>query len=400
MIKKLKFLNKNIYLVGGAVRDKLLYLPIKEKDWVVIGFNIKDMLKLGFKKVGKNFPVFIHPKTKEEYALARKDIKYKYGYCGFKFIFSPNVTLKEDLFRRDITINAMAQDKNGNIIDPYNGINDIKKKVIRHVSNSFVEDPLRVLRVSRIFSYLFYLGFKIDYKTIEIMKKISYSNELLYLSSERIWKETYKALKTNNPELYFYILYKTKSFFKVFPDFKYIILNNSDLKIFFKILRNIKKIPYCPYIKFSIILYELYKKKNKLKLKVHNIIYNLFKKFGIKKEIRDLLYNIINNINDILLIKHKDYNDVLTLFYKIKIFNNINNYIIFKKICFFDFISNNLISKKYFINLNIYIDILYNIFVNKGFFYKKKNIFIIKKIINNKSKYNFFITKILLDKKK
>jgi len=138
-----------IYLVGGAVRDKILGIPVSDKDYLVVGSSPKEMVKLGFKPIGKDFPVFLHPKTKEEYALARTERKVGKGYHGFKFYTSPDVTLEEDLRRRDITINAIAEDEDGNIYDPFNGVNDIKNKIIRHVSDAFIEDPLRVLRVAR-----------------------------------------------------------------------------------------------------------------------------------------------------------------------------------------------------------------------------------------------------------
>lgn len=192
-----------IYLVGGAVRDQLLHLPIIEKDWVVVGATPEHLLKLGYKQVGKHFPVFIHPQTQEEYALARKELKHGHGYQGFIFQFSEEVTLQEDLLRRDLTINAMAMDENGQIIDPYGGQKDLENKVLRHVSPAFVEDPLRVLRTARFHARFFHLGFQIHPKTLELMKSLVASDELSYLSQERIWKEWEKALATANPEVFF-----------------------------------------------------------------------------------------------------------------------------------------------------------------------------------------------------
>lgn len=192
-----------IYLVGGAVRDQLLHLPIMEKDWVVVGATPESLLKLGFKQVGKHFPVFIHPQSQEEYALARKEMKHGHGYQGFVFHFSKDVTLEEDLLRRDLTINAMAMDENGQVIDPYGGQKDLKAKVLRHVSKAFVEDPLRVLRTARFHARFFHLGFEIHPKTLALMQELVASNELSYLSAERIWKEWEKALATPNPEVFF-----------------------------------------------------------------------------------------------------------------------------------------------------------------------------------------------------
>ncbi|QJC33717.1 multifunctional CCA addition/repair protein [Enterobacteriaceae endosymbiont of Donacia provostii] len=207
-----------IYLVGGAIRDKLLKINVKDKDWVVVGSDIQSMLKLGFKLVGKDFPVFLHPTTYEEYALARTEYKNGHGYKGFKYYSTPFISLKEDLFRRDLTINAIAQDNLGNFYDPYNGLKDIKKRILRHVSSSFKDDPLRVLRVARFAAKLKYLNFKIHDSTLELMKIMSNSGELLYLKPERIWKETYLALKSNHPHIFFQILKKCNALSIIFPE--------------------------------------------------------------------------------------------------------------------------------------------------------------------------------------
>jgi len=183
-----------VYLVGGAVRDKLLGLEPKEKDWVVVGSSPQEMLARGFKQVGKDFPVFIHPKTGEEYALARTERKSGHGYTGFNFNTNSSISLEEDLERRDFTINAIAQDDNGNLIDPFNGQLDIKKKQLKHVSTAFSEDPLRVLRAARFKTNL--SGFDISKETIYEIDKIKDSGELEYLTGERIWLELYKS---NNP---------------------------------------------------------------------------------------------------------------------------------------------------------------------------------------------------------
>ncbi|MCM0158275.1 hypothetical protein [Candidatus Nardonella dryophthoridicola] len=245
------------------------------------------MLNLGFIKVGKHFPVFIHPITKEEYALARKEKKNGLGHKNFKFIFNSNITLTEDLYRRDITINAIAKDNKGNYIDPYNGIYDIKNKIIKHISKCFCEDPLRVLRVARFFAYLYDKEFIIDNSTILLMKKISNSGELSYLSLDRILKETYKALNTNYPECYFYSLLITNALFIIFPEFKSLINYNYNIniKIFFKIIRKTKKIFISPNLKLLHILYEI----NKLfiynnKDNFRKIILNFIKRLNYKKK--------------------------------------------------------------------------------------------------------------------
>ena len=174
-----------IYLVGGAVRDKLLGIPVKDRDWVVVGSSPDEMKKKGFKQVGKDFPVFIDPKTGEEYALARTERKSGHGYTGFEFDTNSNVTLEEDLARRDLTINAIAQDEDGNLIDPFNGQEDIKNKKLRHVSDAFSEDPLRVLRVARF--YAKFDDFIVVPETVDKIKEIVESGELEHLTPERKW---------------------------------------------------------------------------------------------------------------------------------------------------------------------------------------------------------------------
>ena len=195
-----------VFLVGGAVRDKLLGLSVKEKDWVVVGSTEKDLLNQGYLQVGKDFPVFLHPETKEEYALARKERKISAGHKGFEIKSGKEITLKEDLERRDLTINAIAQSEEGEFIDPFGGMEDIKNKKIRKVSDSFVEDPLRVFRVARFAAKLNHLGFSIDKETLETMKEISKSGELETLPKERLWKETEKAIHEKSPHIYFMTL--------------------------------------------------------------------------------------------------------------------------------------------------------------------------------------------------
>jgi len=206
-----------IYLVGGAVRDKILGIPIKDRDYLVVGSSPEEMIKLGYKPIGKNFPVFLHPKTNEEYALARTEKKVGKGYHGFEFFTSPSVTLEEDLMRRDITINAIAEDENGNIYDPYNGVEDIEKKVIRHVSDAFTEDPLRVFRVARFFARL--EGFEIHKDTQELMKKMVSSGEITSLSIERILTEILKGLDERYADKMFLSFSDSGILKSIFPDF-------------------------------------------------------------------------------------------------------------------------------------------------------------------------------------
>ncbi|MGF1722142.1 multifunctional CCA addition/repair protein [Vibrio kyushuensis] len=207
-----------VYLVGGAVRDQLLKLDVYDKDWVVVGSTPKEMLAKGFSAVGKDFPVFIHPKTKQEHALARTERKTAAGYTGFDCYFSTDVTLEEDLLRRDLTINAIAQDNQGKLIDPYGGQNDINDRILRHVSDAFTEDPLRVLRVARFAAKLKHLGFTIAPETMKLMKTISQSGELEHLTAERVWQEWHKSLSTQDPQEFLSVLQECGALKVVLPE--------------------------------------------------------------------------------------------------------------------------------------------------------------------------------------
>ncbi|NIY90895.1 multifunctional CCA addition/repair protein [Vibrio diazotrophicus] len=195
-----------VYLVGGAVRDKLLDIPVYDKDWVVVGSSPDEMLSQGFTAVGKDFPVFLHPKTKQEYALARTERKSGAGYTGFECHFAPDVTLEDDLIRRDLTINAMAQAEDGTLVDPYGGQRDLNDRILRHVSDAFTEDPLRVLRLARFAAKLTHLGFTVAEETMALMRQIADSGELEHLTAERVWQEWHKSLSTKNPEVFLSVL--------------------------------------------------------------------------------------------------------------------------------------------------------------------------------------------------
>lgn len=207
-----------IYLVGGAVRDGLLRLPVKDKDWVVVGATPQEMLDAGYQQVGKDFPVFLHPKSREEYALARTERKSGQGYTGFTCYAAPDVTLEQDLLRRDLTINAIAQDEHGEFIDPYNGRADIEKRLLRHVSPAFNEDPLRVLRVARFAARYAHLSFQIAPETLTLMSSMASNGELEHLTPERVWKETENALTSRNPQVYFDVLRKCGALKVLFPE--------------------------------------------------------------------------------------------------------------------------------------------------------------------------------------
>ncbi|MFT4269834.1 MAG: multifunctional CCA addition/repair protein [Pantoea sp.] len=206
------------FLVGGAVRDALLRLPVKDKDWVVVGTTPDAMLAQGYQQVGRDFPVFLHPQSREEYALARTERKSGNGYTGFVTWFAPDVTLEQDLQRRDLTINAIAQADNGELIDPYGGQHDLANRTLRHVSAAFNEDPLRVLRVARFAARFAHLNFRIAEETQALMRDMTASGELAHLTPERVWKETEKALLTRNPQVYFQVLRDCGALQVLFPE--------------------------------------------------------------------------------------------------------------------------------------------------------------------------------------
>jgi tRNA nucleotidyltransferase (CCA-adding enzyme) len=196
----------HIYKVGGAVRDRLLGLPVSDIDWVVTGATAEHMAEQGYRPVGADFPVFLHPHTQEEYALARTERKSGRGYGGFVFHASPDVTLEQDLARRDLTINAMAEDERGQVIDPYHGQADLAARVLRHVAPAFAEDPLRVLRVARFAARYAGLGFAVAEETLALMRQLSESGELQALTAERSWKEISRALMENHPQVFIEVL--------------------------------------------------------------------------------------------------------------------------------------------------------------------------------------------------
>ena len=206
------------YLVGGAVRDEILGYPFSEKDWVVVGATVDDMLATGFQQVGKDFPVFLHPETKEEYALARTERKTAAGYKGFEVHAAPDVTLEEDLRRRDLTINAIAKDENGEYIDPYHGIDDINNKILRHVSDAFAEDPVRILRVGRFLARYAHLGFSVADETMMLMKTMVEAGEVDALVPERIWQEMQKALTERTPVKFIEVLRECGALKKIIPE--------------------------------------------------------------------------------------------------------------------------------------------------------------------------------------
>lgn len=206
------------YLVGGAVRDELLGLAVKDRDYVVIGSTAEDMIAAGFKPVGRDFPVFLHPTTKEEYALARTERKTARGYHGFTFHADPNVTLEEDLQRRDLTINAMARDPSGAVIDPFGGQADLHQKTLRHVSPAFAEDPVRVLRIARFAARFAPLGFRVAEETQALMRDMVASGEVDALVAERVWQEVRAALDEPQPSAFFECLRRCGALARLLPE--------------------------------------------------------------------------------------------------------------------------------------------------------------------------------------
>ena len=206
------------YLVGGAVRDELLNLPVTERDWVVVGATPDDLLTRGFRPVGKDFPVFLHPETRDEYALARTERKTAPGYHGFQVHAAPEVTLEDDLQRRDLTINAMARDAQGHLIDPYQGARDLAARWLRHVSPAFAEDPVRILRVARFSARYAALGFRVAPETLTLMRTMVASGEVDHLTPERVWAETARALGESRPEQFIETLRDCGALARIFPE--------------------------------------------------------------------------------------------------------------------------------------------------------------------------------------
>ena len=206
------------YLVGGAVRDRLLDLAVRERDWVVVGATAAQLEDRGYKAVGRSFPVFLHPETHEEYALARRETKTAPGYRGFEVNFGPEVTLEEDLTRRDLTINAMAEDADGALIDPHGGQKDLEEKVLRHVSPAFREDPVRILRVARFAARFHGLGFVVAPETLALMREMVDAGEAAALVPERVWQETVRALGEDAPQLFFEVLRECGALKVIFPE--------------------------------------------------------------------------------------------------------------------------------------------------------------------------------------
>lgn len=294
-----------IYLVGGAVRDKLLGLPVKERDYVVVQATVNDMLKQGYRQVGKEFPVFLHPKTNEEYALARRERKVEKGYRGFTFDTSSQVTLEEDLMRRDLTINAMAESETGELTDPYHGKEDLEKKILRHVSPAFSEDPVRILRVGRFLARFAHLGFKVAPETYALMKDMVAKGEVEALVAERVWKELERALGEKEPEKFFEVLEESGALEVLFPS-----LTNESEGI--EALKRASTISPLALVRFGVLFYNDPDPKKNLAA--------IFNRYRIPNAYRELANLIALYHQSALNITTLTPRELLTLFNKLDIY--------------------------------------------------------------------------------
>jgi len=300
-----------IYLVGGAVRDQIMGLSVKDKDYVVVGSTSEEMVKLGYKPVGKDFPVFLHPKTHHEYALARTERKISKGYKGFKVYASKEVTLEEDLKRRDLTINAIAKDARGQFFDPFHGIQDIKNKVLRHVSSAFVEDPIRVLRIAR-FSARFH-QFKIHPKTEAILKQIVKNKEIEAVASERIWHELFVGFSEKKSYLMLEVLHKCGALKLLLPEMNYVKHKNSIKKSFEYAFKS----KHSPEIKAALFFMYLYPLKGNSKLQEE-----IYTRLSVPNAVKKLTEKTIANLSDLKQFKKLKPRQILDLIYKMDLFRN------------------------------------------------------------------------------
>ena len=376
------------YLVGGAVRDKLLGLPVKDRDWVVIGATPKKMIEEGFEPIGENFPVFLHPKTKEEYALARTERKSGKGYKGFVFYSSPKVTLEDDLKRRDLTINAIAEDENGELIDPYGGEADLKNGILRHVSPAFVEDPLRVLRIAR-FAACF--GFKIADETIKLLHIISKSNELDTLTPERVWSEMEKALAGKYPTRFILALRSCNALKILFPEIDALFGIPQDKKYHPEIdvgrhtlmaLNQSVQLSSDPIVRFSVLVHDLGKATTpKEQLPNHdghetrgiNIIDSFCERYKIPNKYHDLAVCVSEFHIDCHQIQEMQPKEILERLEKLDAFRRPERFKKFLIACESDsrgragFEEKEFPQAKYFLNaLEISKDVNVDLLTNKG----------------------------------
>ncbi|NCT56976.1 MAG: multifunctional CCA tRNA nucleotidyl transferase/2'3'-cyclic phosphodiesterase/2'nucleotidase/phosphatase [Legionella sp.] len=305
-----------IYLVGGAVRDQLLHEPFHERDWVVVGGTPDELLKQGYQQVGRDFPVFLHPQTKEEYALARTERKAGDGYYGFVCDFNPRVTLEEDLSRRDLTINAMAMDmdNDGQVIDPYGGQSDLAAKQLKHVSPAFTEDPVRVLRVARFAARYYYLGFAVADTTCALMQRMAEQGELAHLVPERVWQEWHKSLCGQHPEIFLDVLQACGALICVLPE-----LEGVDIKC----LIAASKLSEDPVIRFASLLHDLQPDK----------IEALCQRLRIPNEYQQLAVLSANFAHIILGLAHLSADDIVLALERIDPFRRYARFEALLRVC-------------------------------------------------------------------
>ena len=304
-----------IFLVGGAVRDELLGKPILEKDWVVVGSTPEEMIKRGFMPVGKDFPVFLHPKTKEEYALARTERKTAKGYKGFQFYTSADVSLSEDLIRRDLTINAMAKDADtGEIFDPYHGQHDLERKLLHHVSPAFAEDPVRILRVARFAAQL--PNFRVHEDTNHLMQSMVKSGEVDALVAERIWKEFSRALTAKEPVRFFEVLKNCGALSILFPE-----LHSPQFDL--SILEYASEISNDPTVRFAVLLHNLHQKD----------IQSICNRFRAPREFTDLCILTAKYLESYQQLNSRDAKAILDLLKKIDALRRPNRFDLWVTAC-------------------------------------------------------------------
>ncbi|MEE9343812.1 MAG: hypothetical protein V3V12_09285 [Gammaproteobacteria bacterium] len=288
-----------VYLVGGAVRDELLDLPVLDRDWVVVGATTNEMLAAGYTQVGKDFPVFLHPQTKEEYALARTERKSGQGYTGFSVQASPEVTLEEDLLRRDLTINAMAKSDAGEIIDPFNGQDDLAQGLLRHVSPAFSEDPVRILRIARFAARFAQSGFKVAHGTNALMRTMVANGEIDYLVPERVWSEWCKALETGTPEKFFQVLRGCQALKILFPEVNSAYTKegashtNDDLPTPLSSLKQVALQTSDTKIRFSALMFALFEQHDQHE--ATSKLNTLCKRLKVPKHYAQLAQKVIGN---------------------------------------------------------------------------------------------------------
>jgi tRNA nucleotidyltransferase (CCA-adding enzyme) len=304
-----------IYLVGGAVRDQLLGEPFHEHDWVVVGGTPDELLKQGYQQVGRDFPVFLHPKTKEEYALARTERKAGDGYYGFVCDFNPRVTLDEDLSRRDLTINAMAMDDDGHVIDPYGGQRDLAAKQLKHVSAAFTEDPVRVLRVARFAARYHRLGFVVADETHVLMHKMVQQGELAHLVPERVWQEWQKSLCGYHPEIFIKVLETCGALASV--------LSELSAGMDSKALVAASKISHDPVVRFSALMHAFSQAR----------IEALCQRLRIPNEYQQLAVLAAQFSNKILNLAHLSAEDIVTTLEHVDPFRRYVRYEALLRVC-------------------------------------------------------------------